>query len=135
MAGQELGLPAEGSNAVATLGPRLVAYLVDLAMLALVALARDRAEVPAFALAVANLLVLPTRWGTTLGHAAARLRIAPLVDGEVLLDQRGLTLTTALGRAMEWACCWPVTPVLLFVAGGDGRTLVDRWTETVVLEW
>lgn len=135
LASQEHGLPAEGSNAIATLGPRLVAYVLDLAVLALVALTDGHATAAGVALQVANLVVLPTRWGTTLGHAAARLRIVPLVDGEVLLDQRGLTLTTALGRALEWVCCWPVTPVLLFVAGADGRTVVDRWTDTVVVEW
>lgn len=133
--GREHRLPAEGSGSVARLGPRLVAYLLDLAVTLALVWAQDAYSVPATALAVANLVVLPVRWGTTLGHAAARLRVVPLVDDELLLDQRGLTVLTALGRALEWLCCWPLTPVLLLTADVDRRTLVDRWTKTIVLEW
>jgi uncharacterized RDD family membrane protein YckC len=137
VAGRDLGLPAEGAGSVARFGVRLAAVLVDSAALAVAGLfdERDEAGWIGALIAVVVLVVLPCRWGATLGQAALRLRVVPVDGREPLLDQRGLTVWTALGRALMWLCA----PLMFLIAAvtldDDRRHLVDRWTRTVVLEW
>ncbi len=127
--GAALGLPAEGANAVAGLGVRFAAAAVDLLLLSV---AGHYSETWLFSVvAVVGLVTLPVRWGTTVGMAVWRLRFVPVIDGVALTEQRGLTVLTAVGRAFLWLC-WP-----LWFAGAneDRRTVNDRWTRTVVVEW
>lgn len=134
-AGAAYRLPREGAGAVASPMLRLFAHVVDAAALSAVPIATGDGRWYVGVFVVVNLLVLPVRWGTTVGKAAVRLRIVPLVDDEALTEQRGLTLTTALGRALSWAC-WPVVPlVAAFSYDEDRRTVLDRVTKTVVVEW
>ena len=111
-----------------------MAYVVDIAALSLLLVPTENREAT-IVLVLASIVVLPVRWGTTLGHATARLRIVPVVDGVVLLDQRGLNIWTALGRALELACCGVFSVFFLLTADRDRRTIFDRWSGTVVVEW
>lgn len=134
--GERLGLPPAGQHSVAGRGIRFVSFLVDAAVLAAAGVLDDsQAEFSAFVIAVVALVVMPVRWGSTPGHAVTRLRtVAVVEDWLPVLDQRGLTVLTAIARALLWACAPVLFVVGIISMDRDGRTLWDRMTRTVLVE-
>lgn len=120
-AGQRLGLPEHGPGSVAGFGPRLVAFLLDSVMCALVAwgIPREPAlTTPVFALEV---LVLTWLAGGSAGQLVLRVRV-------VRLDGRPLGLPRAALRTLLLVL---LVPALIW--DRDGRGLHDKAAGTVVV--
>jgi hypothetical protein len=131
--GWALGLPPEGAGSAAPTGRRFAALVVDLLYVGAIRdLAGERSSWVAFALALLDLVVLPWIAGVTIGKLLLDLRVVPAIDGVVLLDQRGLTLLSAIGRAFMWSCA-PFGFFLALFRDRDGRTPWDRMARTVVV--
>lgn len=134
--GSLYGLPQEGPGSVAGLVRRGVSVVVDGALLYVLSL--PVGPVPGWWIvapfvALIALVVLPTLYGATPGQAAAGTTVVPLIDGQAIVEQRGLTLLTAFGRALVWSCA-PLTFVISALTYDDeGRTMYDRITKTIVL--
>ena len=120
-AGSRLGLPEDGPGSVAGFGPRVVAFLVDSAMCALIAWGLFRE--PAFTTPIFAIEVLVLTWlgGGSAGQRVRRLRVVRL-DGEPVGLPRAL-LRTALLLLLVPAVIWD----------RDGRGLHDKAVGTVVL--
>jgi hypothetical protein len=134
--GARLGLPAEGRDAVAGRWVRFVAAAVDVGLLWLATEVGPwhNRSLGLLAVALVDLVALPARWGTTAGLAALRLRLIPVIDGVALPEQRGLTVLTAVGRAIMFLVCPPLWLVLeLVTPDRDRRTVIDRGTSTAVV--
>jgi hypothetical protein len=120
-AGARLGLPEHGPGSAAGFGPRLVAFMVDAVMCALIAagLPRDQAfTTPIFALEV---LVLTWLAGGSAGQLVRRLRVARL-------DGRPVGLPRAALRTLLLCLLIPA-----LVWDRDGRGLHDKAAGTVVV--
>jgi uncharacterized RDD family membrane protein YckC len=120
-AGERLGLPPEGRGSVAGFGARLVAFLVDAVLCALLAwgIAGDQAwTTPIFA---AEVLVLTVLGGASAGQRVRGLQVIRL-DGRPVGVPRAL-LRTALLLLLVPALIWD----------RDGRGLHDRLAGTVLV--
>ncbi|SOC51811.1 RDD family protein [Ornithinimicrobium cerasi] len=131
--GAALGLPEDGPGAVAPLGRRAVALLVDWALCQLIAMSFFGMEwgqvsgagafVPLGLLLLANLLLVPTI-GTTVGHRLLGLRVVA-VDGD---GTQPPGLVHAAYRAVL-LCLF--VPALIMDA--DTRGLHDKAARSVVV--
>ena len=123
--GASLGLPAEGPGSLAPFGTRVVAYLVDAVVAALVAAIFTAPQLPqswsllAFALVYVVSLVA---FGQTPGMRLLGLRLAHPRPGARLAVWRAVVRTALLLL---------LVPALLVDA--DGRGLHDRLTDTAVV--
>jgi len=123
--GAALGLPAEGPGSLAPFGTRVMAYLVDAVLSALVAGIFTAPRLPqswsllAFAgIYVAGLVA----FGQTPGMRLLRLRLAHPRQGARLAVWRGVVRTALL-----------LLLVPALVVDSDGRGLHDRLTDTAVV--
>jgi uncharacterized RDD family membrane protein YckC len=122
--GQRFGLPATGVGSVATMGQRVTAFLIDIALSFLIALLITRPELPRnWSLIVwAAMTVLAVGvFGFTPGQAALGIRVAPL-GGRALVG---------LWSVPRTVLTFLIIPPLLTDA--DGRGLHDRLCRTVVV--
>ncbi|MFK5633831.1 MULTISPECIES: RDD family protein [unclassified Ornithinimicrobium] len=132
--GQRLGLPPEGSGAVAPLGRRLLALLVDWVLCLLIAVGVFGMEwgevsgtdsmVPLAVLFVEHAVLVATI-GATVGHRLLGIRVDSLDRGDVPTPPPLLRST-----ARAALLCLAV-PALIMDA--DGRGLHDRAARTVVV--
>lgn len=130
--GRRLGLPEEGSGSVATTGSRLLALLVDLVVGGLIggllfSLLDDpspglRSTLGTAAFA-AQLLVLQTLTGQSIGMRLVRIRVARLAAPAGPPGFLAVAVRTAL-------ICLVLPPLLM---DPDGRGLHDKAGGTVVL--
>ena len=125
--GARFGAPAEGPGAVASMGARVAAFLVDIVLSALLTWAFTAPEAPR------NWSLLT--WGllTVLGVGA--LGVTP---GQLMLGIRVATLHPAGGspRVGLWAIPRTILVALLIpplLLDADGRGLHDRLCRTVVV--
>ena len=120
-AGQRLGRPADGPGSVAGFGPRLVAFLLDSVMCALVAWGIPRE--PALTTPIFVLEVLLLTWLAS-GSAGQRLRglAVQRLDGSPVGLPRAALRTVLLAL---------LVPALIW--DRDGRGLHDRAAGTVVV--
>ena len=130
--GSDLGLPADGPGSVASLGARVVAFVLDVAAGALIGgllnvfvadpepLQRSLAANGAFAVQVAVLTALT---GQTLGMRLVGLRVLRPASGDGVLGFLPALVRTALLML--------VLPAVVF--DRDGRGLHDRAAGTVVV--
>jgi len=121
-AGERLGLPASGPGSIAGFGTRLVAFLLDSVMCALIAwgIPREPAlTTPIFALEV---LVLTWLAGGSAGQRVRGLRV-------VRLDGRPTGLPRSALRTLLLVLLIPA-----LVWDRDGRGLHDRAAGTVVVD-
>ncbi|MBM9474868.1 RDD family protein [Nakamurella flavida] len=122
--GARLGLPAAGVGAVVSFGPRLGAFVVDIALSAVAAFAVTAPEAPQnWSLVVWAVLTVVTVavFGQTPGQAALGMRVVP-VDGRT---------TVGLWAVPRTALIFLLVPPLIM--NGDGRGLHDRLCRTVVI--
>lgn len=122
--GASLGLPAEGPGSIASFGTRVVAFLVDALVAAVVAAVVVRGlpqnwSLLAFGLITVGSLVLV---GRTPGMAALGLQLAHPRQGERVAVWRAVVRTALL-----------VVLVPALVVDSDGRGLHDRLTSTAVI--
>lgn len=123
-AGEQFGLPADGPGSVATMGPRVLAFLLDIALSFGVAFAFTRPELPqnwSLLVWAAMTIVAVGAFGFTPGHLALGLRVARV-------DQAAFVGLWAIPRTV---LIFLVIPVLLVDA--DGRGIHDRLCRTVVI--
>jgi uncharacterized RDD family membrane protein YckC len=125
--GKAFGIPAEGPGAVAGLGQRIGAFVIDAVVAALVAWAFTAPEPPQnWSLLVWGLVTVlgVGLVGSTPGHLVAGTRVATLgaADRGPLVGFWALPRTVLIGV---------VVPPL--IQDGDGRGLHDRLCHTVVV--
>ena len=122
--GQGLGLPSDGVGSVASLGRRMGAFLIDIALSGLAAWLITSPEPPQnLGLYIwAGMTVLTVGlFGITPGQALLRIRVVPMSGGNFV----GLW---AIPRTL---LVFLIVPPLL--VNSDSRGLHDRWCRTVVL--
>lgn len=126
--GKRLGLPREGAGALAPLGRRLAALVIDWALCSLIAAvflgyrwgSRSGSFDPLLVFVIENVLLVSTL-GTTIGHRLLGLqvqRLAGSVPGPVAGVIRSLLLAVVI-PAVIW--------------DSDGRGLHDKAAGTVIL--
>ena len=123
--GAALGLPAEGPGSLAPFGTRVMAYLVDAVLSALVAGIFTAPRLPQSwsLLAFAGIYVVGlVAFGQTPGMGLLRLRLAHPRQGARLAVWRGVVRTALL-----------LLLVPALVVDSDGRGLHDRLTDTAVV--
>jgi uncharacterized RDD family membrane protein YckC len=123
--GAALGLPAEGPGSLAPFGTRVMAYLVDAVLSALVAGIFTAPRLPQSwsLLAFAGIYVVGlVAFGQTPGMRLLRLRLAHPRQGARLAVWRGVVRTALL-----------LLLVPALVVDSDGRGLHDRLTDTAVV--
>ena len=123
--GAALGLPAEGPGSLAPFGTRVMAYLVDAVLSALVAGIFTAPRLPQSwsLLAFAGIYVVGlVAFGQTPGMRLLRLRLAHPRQGARLALWRGVVRTALL-----------LLLVPALVVDSDGRGLHDRLTDTAVV--
>ncbi len=123
--GQRLGLPESGPGAVAPPSRRALAFFIDIALAALIALPFTAPELPRSwsLLAWAMITVVPVSiFGFTPGMAAMRIWVAR-ADGNVLVGVPRAVLRCVLTALLVPAVLWNL----------DGRSWHDRLSQTVVL--
>lgn len=122
--GKRLGLPAAGVGAVASMGARVGAFLIDIGLSALVAFGFTAPDLPQnWSLLIwAGMTVLAVGvFGFTPGHAAMGIRVAPLGGRSIV----------GLWAVPRTALVFLIVPPLIVDA--DGRGLHDRLCRTVVV--
>ncbi|WP_170837406.1 RDD family protein [Actinopolyspora xinjiangensis] len=123
--GERLGLPEQGSGAVAPTGRRALGFLVDIVLAALVAGLFTAPELPGnwSLLSWTLITVLPVAFfGFTPGMAVARVWVAR-VDGTPAVGLPRALLRCVLTAVIVPAVLWNM----------DGRSWHDRLSGTVVL--
>lgn len=122
--GEQFGLPADGVGSVASLGTRMSAFVLDLVLSALIALAFTRPELPQnwslLVWAVMTILAVGL-FGFTPGQGIMGIRVAS-VQGKAIVGLWAIPRT---------ALTFLIIPPL--VVDKDGRGIHDRVCRTVVL--
>ncbi|MCO7220816.1 RDD family protein [Klenkia sp. PcliD-1-E] len=122
--GAALGLPGDGPGSIAPFGTRVVAFLVDALVAAVVAalavqgLPRNWSLLTFGVITVVSLVLV----GRTPGHALLGLQLAHPRQGERVAVWRAVVRTALL---------MVLVPAL--IVDGDGRGLHDRLTQTAVI--
>lgn len=123
--GERLGLPADGVGSLATIGPRVLAFIADTVVANLVALAllRDQGPGGLYVLAVfaAEVLLFTAFLGGSLGHLVCRLEV-------LRLDHRPVGLVRAAIRTGLLCLLIPAA-----IWDRDGRGMHDRAAGTVLV--
>ncbi len=123
--GKRLGLPASGAGSVAGTGPRLGAFVVDVALSALVAGLFTAPELPrnwSLVAFLAEYVVFGAAFGQTPGMRLFGLRLAR-VDRPGRVGIVRVVARTALLALLVPALIWDA----------DGRCLHERYTQTVLI--
>lgn len=124
-AGAAFGATADGAGSVASMGRRVLAFLLDIGLSAAIALIFTWPEAPrnlSLLVWAAMTVVTVALFGITPGHAALGLRVASV---------RG-ALFVGLWAVPRTVLIFLVLPPLIVDA--DGRGLHDRWCRTIVLQ-
>jgi uncharacterized RDD family membrane protein YckC len=122
--GSALGLPKSGPGSVASMGLRIGAFVLDLVVSFLVALAFTRPELPqnwSLVVWLAMTVFAVGLFGSTPGQVACGIRVAPL----------GGRAVVGLWAIPRTALTFVIVPVL--VTNADGRGWHDRICRTVVI--
>ena len=121
--GRALGLPADGVGSVATMGAKVLAFVIDIVLSALLAWVLTAPEPPqnwSLVVWAVMTVVAVGLFGFTPGQAALGIRVAPLGRSIVGLWAVPRTVLVFL-----------IVPPLL--VNQDLRGLHDRWCRTVVV--
>ena len=121
--GRALGLPEEGVGSVATMGAKVLAFVIDILLSALLAWVFTAPEPPqnwSLVVWACMTVVAVGSFGFTPGQAALGVRVAPLGRSIVGLWAVPRTVLVFL-----------IVPPLL--VNQDVRGLHDRWCRTVVV--
>jgi uncharacterized RDD family membrane protein YckC len=122
--GKALGLPSTGAGAVASMGRRVAAFLLDLLVSALAAWAITAPEPPQNASLVVwavMTVVTVAVFGITPGQAAVGIRVVPMSGGSFV----------GLWAIPRTVLIFVIVPPLL--VDENGRGLHDRLCRTIVL--
>ncbi len=123
--GASLGLPESGPGSLASFGTRVLAYLVDAVIAALVAALFTAPDLPrTWSLLSFGLIYVVTlvAFGQTPGMRLLGLRLAHPAEGQRLALWRAVVRTVLL-----------VLLIPALVVDADGRGLHDRLTDTAVV--
>ncbi len=123
--GASLGLPESGPGSLASFGTRVLAYLVDAVIAALVAALFTAPDLPrTWSLLSFGLIYVVTlvAFGQTPGMRLLGLRLAHPAEGQRLALWRAVVRTALL-----------VLLIPALVVDADGRGLHDRLTDTAVV--
>jgi uncharacterized RDD family membrane protein YckC len=123
--GASLGLPESGPGSLASFGTRVLAYLVDAVVAALVAALFTAPDLPRpWSLLSFGLIYVVTlvAFGQTPGMRLLGLRLAHPAEGQRLALWRAVVRTALL-----------VLLIPALVVDADGRGLHDRLTDTAVV--
>ncbi len=123
--GASLGLPEAGPGSLASFGTRVLAYLVDAVIAALVAALFTAPDLPrTWSLLSFGLIYVVTlvAFGQTPGMRMLGLRLAHPAEGQRLALWRAVVRTALL-----------VLLIPALVVDADGRGLHDRLTDTAVV--
>jgi uncharacterized RDD family membrane protein YckC len=124
--GQGLGLPSSGVGAVASMGRRVGAFIIDLLLSALVAWFITAPEPPqntSLLVWVVMTVFTVGAFGITPGQAALGIRVVPMGGGSFV----------GLWAIPRTVLIFLIVPPLLVNA--DGRGLHDRLCRTIVLRF
>jgi hypothetical protein len=119
--GEKFGLPADGSRSVAGMGRRLGALFIDWILCTIIAVALTHSQYWTIAVFAAEVYLLTSLTGTTVGKRLLGMRVARL-DGKPVGLLWGLVRTVLL---------LAVIPPVVF--DRDRRGLHDRAANTIVL--
>jgi uncharacterized RDD family membrane protein YckC len=122
--GKRLGLPSAGVGSVASMGRRILAFVIDIVLSALVAWLITAPEPPQnMSLLVWAALTIVTvgLFGISPGQAALGIRVVPYGGGSFV----------GVWAVPRTALVFLIVPPL--VVNADGRGLHDRWCRTIVL--
>jgi uncharacterized RDD family membrane protein YckC len=122
--GKRLGLPSEGAGSVASMGRRIVAFVIDIVLSALVAWLITAPEPPQNTSLVvwAGLTIITVGlFGISPGQAALGIRVVPFGGGSFV----------GVWAVPRTALVFLIVPPL--VVNADGRGLHDRLCRTIVL--
>jgi uncharacterized RDD family membrane protein YckC len=130
--GEKIGLPRTGSGALATTGPRLLAFLVDAVASALVAALFVQSGGGSFADRLpGSWSLIPLALDYIVGVLAAGRTLGMYLTGLRLIRVSSDTSVDPLRIIARTALLCLLVPALIF--DRDGRGLHDRLTDTAVV--
>ncbi len=121
--GERLGLPRQGRGAIAGFGARVIALFIDWTLCTVIALAALHSRWWTYAVFAAEVYLLTSLTGFTVGKRLARVRV-------VRLDGRPVGFGWGFVRTILLLAVIPV-----FVVDRDMRGLHDRAANTAVVRF